>query len=538
LSQQIRAKVEPAVRSVDASATYSAERTQLIPNQCCFWLQGGGADGAWTLWKGLGVAASLTGVHVSNFVPDFDINKITYLAGPRYTFTTRLADTKLTRVVGAEHYNYQIFAQSLFGETHAFNSFFPAPNGSVSNANAFALQAGGGVNLLLTRHFGLRLIEADYLRTELPNNADNLQNSLRLSAGVTCHFTEAALRPVMLAATASPTAVFAGTPVTLIATASNLNPKQNTIYRWLGSGVSGKGATTTVATASLTPGTYTVKATVKEGKVGKEGLQPGKSAEASASFTVKPFDPPRASCSANPSSVNPGDSSTITSSAVSPQNRPLAYSYNATVGSINGIGSSSTLSTKGAAPGPITVTCNVSDDKSHKVSATTSVKVIAPPPPPPAPQASSLCPVSFERDAKRPTRVDNEAKACLDDIALNLTRLVDAKLALVGNEDAKEQKADAKQQKLDAKLKHNKKPTAAAARVVNTKEYLVTDKGIDASRILVYIGTDDGKTVISTLIPSGATNPAASDAAVNETAVKAVSRTPVKNQHRKTNRKK
>ena len=56
--------------------------------------------------------------------------------------------------------------------------------------------------------------------------------------------------------------------------------------------------------------------------------------------------------------------------------------------------------------------------------------------------ASSLCSVSFERDAKRPTRVDNEAKACLDDVALGLQRSSDAKLALVGNEDAKEQKVD------------------------------------------------------------------------------------------------
>jgi hypothetical protein len=118
--------------------------------------------------------------------------------------------------------------------------------------------------------------------------------------------------------------------------------------------------------------------------------------------------------------------------------------------------------------------------------------------------------------------VDNEAKACLDDVALDLQRTTDAKLALVGNEDAKEQKVDAKL----AKLKHNKKPTAAASRAVNTKDYLVSEKGIDPSRIMVYTGTDDGKTVTTTLIPSGAANPAASDTAVDESAVKAVPRTP------------
>jgi hypothetical protein len=204
----------------------------------------------------------------------------------------------------------------------------------------------------------------------------------------------------------------------------------------------------------------------------------------------------------------------VAASAVSPQNRPLTYSYSATAGSISGTTPSATLSTAGAAPGPITVSCNVVDDKGQSASATTSVNVIAPPPPPPppAPLASSLCPVSFERDATRPTRVDNEAKACLDDIALNLQRSTDAKLALVGNEDAKEQAAEAKEAKLKPRVQ---KPSDAVERAVNTKQYLVNEKGIDPTRILLYTGTDDAKTVTSTLIPAGAVNPAVGNTPVN-----------------------
>ena len=155
------------------------------------------------------------------------------------------------------------------------------------------------------------------------------------------------------------------------------------------------------------------------------------------------------------------------------------------------------------------------DDKGQSASATTSVNVIAPPPPPPppAPLASSLCPVSFERDEIRPTRVDNEAKACLDDIALNLQRSTDAKLALVGNEDDKEQAAEAKEAKLKPRVQ---KPSDAVERAVNTKQYLVNEKGIDPSRIMLYTGTDDAKTVTSTLIPAGAVNPAAGDTPVNQ----------------------
>ena len=76
---------------------------------------------------------------------------------------------------------------------------------------------------------------------------------------------------------------------------------------------------------------------------------------------------------------------TIRSSASSPDGRKLAYSYSATTGNISGKDASATLNTSGASPGHITVTCNVSDDRSAPLtaSATTMVNVEAPPPPPP-----------------------------------------------------------------------------------------------------------------------------------------------------------
>ena len=44
----------------------------------------------------------------------------------------------------------------------------------------------------------------------------------------------------------------------------------------------------------------------------------------------------------------------------------------------------------------------------------------------------------------------------------------------------------------------------AAQRAVNAKEYLVTDQGIDASRISVATGTTDGQTAQDYLVPAGA----------------------------------
>jgi hypothetical protein len=143
---------------------------------------------------------------------------------------------------------------------------------------------------------------------------------------------------------------------------------------------------------------------------------------------------------------------------------------------------------------------------------------------PPAPTTSSLCSISFERDAKRPTRVDNEAKACLDDITLKLQSASDAKLAVVADEDAKEQKVDARDAKMHPK---HPKPSFAAERAVNTKDYLVTEKGIDPSRISVFTGASDDQTVSTTLIPAGATLSTAGDTPVDEGAVKAVPRNPV-----------
>ena len=392
--------------------------------------------------------------------------------------------------------------------------------------------AGGGLDWNITKPLSLRLFQVDYTYNNVdfgaygsPVNAFPLGGrahlpALMASAGLVWRMGSITPPlPVSYSCSLSPSFVYPGDPITVTGSAMNLNPnpKKVVTYTWTSDGgaVSGTSSTATVDTSAAAPGTYTVKGHVSQ------GVKPGQMADCSTQFTVKSFAPPTISCSANPSSVNPGDSSTITVIAASPQNRPLTYSYNATAGSISGTTPSATLSTAGAAPGTITVTCGVADDKGHSLSATTSVNVTAPPPPPPpppppAPMASSLCSVSFERDTKRPTRVDNEAKACLDDITLALQRSTDAKLALVGNEDAKEQTAEAK----EAKNRHPK-PSKAEQRAVNTKDYLVTDKGIDASRIVVYTGTDDSKTVTSTLIPLGAVNPVASDSAVDESTVKA-----------------
>jgi outer membrane protein OmpA-like peptidoglycan-associated protein len=374
---------KPAAVSTDLGITFATERSQLVPGDCCFWFKGGGADVSFNFWKGWGIAATLTGDHAGNVSSSgVDVNKIGYMAGPRYTWTAWS---------GANEHRLTIFGQALFGGAHGFDGVYPSSNKVSSSANSFALQAGGGLNYYFTRHWGVRPLEVDYVRTEFPNGADDVQNDLRLAFGVTYHFAGAEPAPVTLACAASPAMVFPGDPVTVTATAGGLNPKLNSIYSWSGPGVTGSGTTASVATAALAPGSYTVKCGVKEGKAGKEGLKPWESADASASFTVKPFDPPTTGCSASPTTIKPGETATVTATGMSPQNRPLTYSYSASAGTVTGSGSSATFNSAGAPTGITTVTCSVSDDKGQTATAQASVTVEAPPPPPlPSPEQVRL----------------------------------------------------------------------------------------------------------------------------------------------------
>ncbi len=204
-------------------------------------------------------------------------------------------------------------------------------------------------------------------------------NAARVSVGVVIHAGSIAPPvPVTLACAASPTSIYPGDPVTVTATAGSLNPKLNAVYAWSGSGVTGNGTTASVSTGSLAAGSYTVNCGVKEGQAGKEGLKPWESASASTSFTVKPFEPPTINCSANPGTIKPGETSTVTAVGMSPQNRPLTYVFATAAGSISGSGASATFSSTGAPAGTVGITCTVSDDKGQTATANTSVTIAVP----------------------------------------------------------------------------------------------------------------------------------------------------------------
>jgi len=424
------------------------------------------------------------------------------------------------------------FVHGLVGLEYAGTLYSP------NDSFGAVLTAGGGMDYntpFFDHRLAIRIFQADfqYTHENWPDARGNF-NMARLSAGFVYHVGSITPPPpVTLACSASPASIFPGDPVTVTATAGALDPKLNAVYSWSGPGVTGTATTVTVATGSLAAGTYTVKATVKEGKPGKEGLKPGETADCSASFTVKAFEPPTISCTADPTTIKPGETSTITSVGMSPQNRPLTYTYTASAGTVSGTGTTATFSSAGAPTGAVGITCNVSDDKGQTATANTSVSITAPYVAP-VPHTQALCSITFSKDLKRPTRVDNEAKACLDEVALDLQRQSDAKAVVVGESDAKEKAKTAKEQAFEVKRKHPKPVVDdAAQRGVNTKQYLVTEKGIDPSRISVATGTTDGQTVEDYLVPAGATFSAdvTGTSPVDETAVKAEVRKPLGERH-------
>jgi outer membrane protein OmpA-like peptidoglycan-associated protein len=390
-----------------------------------------------------------------------------------------------------------------------------------------ALTVGGGVDYALPffdHHLALRLFQADYEYMHasfgpqyVTGGRANLNNA-RLSTGLVLKFGSIVPPPpVTYSCSASPSAIFPGDPVTVTGTALNLNPKKPATYTWSGTGVkvTGDSTTGTVDTTTLSAGSFTVSGHVSE------GAKPGESADCTASFTVKPYEPPTLSCSANPTTLKPGDSAMITAQGVSPQNRPLTYSFTSSAGQISGTGNTATLTTTGAPAGTITVTGNVSDDKGQTASCTASVSIEAPPPPPAKTQ--TLCTIAFGRDTKRPARVDNEAKACLDQVALSAQQTPDATVVVVG--ETGPEVAPVKSKKKKAAMVEN----LAAQRAVNTKEYLVTEKGIDASRISVRTGTQSVNEAESYLVPAGASfdSDVTGTTAVDESMVKAQVRVPL-----------
>jgi len=111
-----------------------------------------------------GITADFGGYH--NNTSGVSTNNFTYLFGPQFAYRGNERVTPYFHV--------------LLGGVHASSSL-----GTVSeSSNAFALAIGGGLDAKVAPHIAIRVAQVDYLLTKLPDDKDDRQNNVRVSAGI------------------------------------------------------------------------------------------------------------------------------------------------------------------------------------------------------------------------------------------------------------------------------------------------------------------------------------------------------------------
>jgi hypothetical protein len=404
-------------------------------------------------------------------------NQQTYLFGPRLNF---------------RHFDHFVpFLEVLFGGGHG-----TAEVTGDSSQSAFAMAAGGGVDVVLTKSIAWRFVEADYLMTNYSGPdlaASARQNNFRIGSGIVFRFGYPPAppkpnHPPVAACSAAAPSVYQGStdPVAIHVNASDPDNDPLTYsYTTTGGTVDGTGPDGRWNPSGLALGSYTINVKVDDGRGGTA------SCAADVAVVQRPNSPPVISCSPERNPIIAGERVAINSRASDPDGDPITYSYSATGGQISGTTATAQFDSTGLAAGSYGITCTADDGRGGRTSAKTNVDVQAPAPPP---QASKVGDCGYTKVAA--SRFDNACKRVGDDVALRLKNEPNSKLVIVGFADPKEPKA--------AKL--------AETRAELAKKYL-GEKGIDASRISTRAGTastekgmeKENRRVDFIFVPEGAT---------------------------------
>ncbi len=131
-------------------------------NGSSFNFNGGSGQVTYNFNHWFGVVGDLGGYYTGN---GFSAGIISYMFGPRVSFRG--------------HGRVTPFVQALFGGAWAIDA---------SSQSAFAMSAGGGIDLKVSRHFSVRPVQAEYFLTRFRNAPTNQQNNFRYSAGIVFRF--------------------------------------------------------------------------------------------------------------------------------------------------------------------------------------------------------------------------------------------------------------------------------------------------------------------------------------------------------------
>ena len=160
----------------ELGGNYTYVRANAGPGSCgCINLQGGSGWIGYNFNSHVAVIGEIAGQHASNIGPlAADLTLTSFLAGVRF------------RASGS--HSFSPFGQFLLGGAHAGGDMAPGNPGIPGSSGAFALTAGGGVDLRISQRFSLRLIQADYFYTHFTNGINDHQNNVRIGAGLVVHF--------------------------------------------------------------------------------------------------------------------------------------------------------------------------------------------------------------------------------------------------------------------------------------------------------------------------------------------------------------
>jgi outer membrane immunogenic protein len=156
---------------LEIGANYIYTRTNAPPGGCgCFSLNGGAGWVGYNFRDDLALIGELSGSQASNIEGTTGSLTLTsFLGGLRYS---------------RHHNQLAPFGQVLLGVAHASGELTPNSSGLAGSDNGFALTAGGGLDVKLSHHFSLRVVQADYFLTHFNNSLNNRQNNFRIGAGI------------------------------------------------------------------------------------------------------------------------------------------------------------------------------------------------------------------------------------------------------------------------------------------------------------------------------------------------------------------
>jgi outer membrane immunogenic protein len=155
----------------EVGANYNYFHANAPPGQCgCFSLNGGSGTVLMNVTPVWAAVADIAVAHANNVDnTSQNITIVNYLFGARYTRRNS------SRFVP--------YGEVLFGGAKEDVNFQ-----FTINRNSFGLAAGGGVTTRLKRRLGLTVAQFDYVYTQIPNAANDRQNNIRISTGISYNF--------------------------------------------------------------------------------------------------------------------------------------------------------------------------------------------------------------------------------------------------------------------------------------------------------------------------------------------------------------